>query len=161
MFADDMKEIVNSFVVETKEIFEKLDNEILLIEKSPDDKELVNSIFRAIHTVKGTSGFLSFDQMSAIAHAFEDVLNKLRRGDLKFQSAMMDPMLEAFDIMKVLLKQVIDKDINEIDLAPTIKKLELLSSGEIPESAKPNQLAAQENNVAAQSAAPGIPPAIP
>lgn len=136
MFADDMKEIVDSFVVETKEIFEKLDNEILLIEKSPEDKELVNSIFRAVHTVKGTSGFLSFDQMSNIAHKFEDVLNKLRRGNLKFQSGMMDVMLEAFDLMKMLLKQVIDRDIREVDLVPTIKKLELLSSGSVPEIAE-------------------------
>ncbi|MGO9481563.1 MAG: chemotaxis protein CheA [Candidatus Kryptoniota bacterium] len=135
MFSDDMKEIVDSFVVETKEIFEKLDKEILLIEKSPEDKELVNSIFRAVHTVKGTSGFLSFDQMSIVAHKFEDVLNKLRRGDLKFQSAMMDVMLEAFDLMKLLLKQVVDRDIKEVDLASTIKKLELLSSGQLPEIA--------------------------
>ncbi len=133
MFADDMKEIVDSFVVETKEIFEKLDNEILLIEKSPEDKDLVNSIFRAVHTVKGTSGFLSFDQMSIVAHRFEDVLNKLRRSDLKFQPSMMDVMLEAFDTMKILLKQVIDRDIQEIDLASTIKKLELLSSAAVSE----------------------------
>jgi two-component system chemotaxis sensor kinase CheA len=135
MFADDMKEIVDSFVVETKEILEKLDNEILLIEKSPEDKDLVNSIFRAVHTVKGTSGFLSFDQMSIVAHRFEDVLNKLRRGDLKFQPSMMDVMLEAFDTMKILLKQVIDRDIQEIDLASTIKKLELLSSATVSEIA--------------------------
>jgi two-component system chemotaxis sensor kinase CheA len=134
MFSDDMKEIVDSFVVETKEIFEKLDNEILLIEKNPDDKELVNSIFRAVHTVKGTSGFLSFDQMSTVAHKFEDVLNKLRRNELKFQPGMMDVMLEAFDLMKVLLKQVIDRNLQDIDLQSTIKKLESLSNGVVPEN---------------------------
>ena len=133
MFSGDMVEIVDSFIVETNEIFEKLDNEILELEKRPEDKELVNSIFRAVHTVKGTSGFLSFEQMSILAHRFEDVLNKLRRDELKFQSAMMDVMFEAFDLMKVLLKQVVDHDIQEIDLAPTIKKLESLSSGVIPE----------------------------
>ncbi|MCL4510562.1 MAG: chemotaxis protein CheA [Bacteroidetes bacterium] len=135
MFSGDMVEIVDSFIVETNEIFEKLDNEILELEKRPEDKELVNSIFRAVHTVKGTSGFLSFEQMSILAHRFEDVLNKLRRDELKFQSAMMDVMFEAFDLMKVLLKQVVDHDIQEIDLAPTIKKLESLSSGVIPEKA--------------------------
>ena len=76
MFSDEMKEIVESFIIESKEIFEKLDNEILEIEKRPEDKELINSIFRAVHTVKGTSGFLSFEQMSVLAHRFEDVLNK-------------------------------------------------------------------------------------
>ncbi len=132
MFSDDMKEIVESFVVETNEIFEKLDNELLEIEKRPDDKELINSIFRAVHTVKGTSGFLSFEQMSILAHRFEDVLNKLRRGEITFQSGMLDIMLEAFDLMKVLLKQVVDRNIEEIDLSSTIKKLESLSNGVVP-----------------------------
>ncbi len=139
MFSDDMKEIVESFIIETNEIFEKLDNEILEIEKRPDDKELINSIFRAVHTVKGTSGFLSFEQMSVIAHRFEDVLNKLRRGELKFQPPMLDVMLEAFDLMKVLLKQVVDQDINDIDLDPTIKKLESISKGEAPSRQKEKQ----------------------
>lgn len=133
MFAEDMKEIVDSFIVETNEIFEKLDNEILQLEKRPEDKELVNSIFRAVHTVKGTSGFLSFDQMSIVAHRFEDVLNKLRRDELKFRPEMMDGMLEAFDLMKILLKQVVERDIQQIDLYSTIRKLEILSSGKIPE----------------------------
>lgn len=136
MFADDMKEIVESFVIETNEIFEKLDNEILEIERYPEDKELINSIFRAVHTVKGTSGFLSFEQMSVLAHRFEDVLNKLRRGEITFKPAMLDVMLEAFDLMKVLLNQVIDQDIHDIDLAPTIEKLEALSNGETPAKQK-------------------------
>ncbi len=131
MFSDDMKEIVESFIVETNEIFEKLDNELLEIEKRPDDKELINSIFRAVHTVKGTAGFLSFEQMSVLAHRFEDVLNKMRRGEISFQPAMLDVMLEAFDLMKVLLKQVVDQNISDIDLGPTIEKLETLSKGNI------------------------------
>ncbi len=134
MFANDMVEIVDSFVVETKEVFEKLDNEILRLEKNPDDKELINSIFRGVHTVKGTSGFLSFEQMTTIAHSFEDVLNKLRRGDIKFYPAMLDVMLEAFDLMKVLLAQVVERNLQDIDLAPTIKKLQSLASGHQEES---------------------------
>ncbi len=132
MFSDDMKEIVESFIVETNEIFEKLDNELLEVEKRPEDKDLINSIFRAIHTVKGTSGFLSFEQMSTVAHRFEDVLNKLRRGELTFQPPMLDVMLEAFDLMKVLLRQVVDRDLKDIDLTSTIGKLESLSSGVVP-----------------------------
>ncbi len=141
MFSDDMKEIVESFIVETNEIFEKLDNELLEIEKRPDDKELINSIFRAVHTVKGTAGFLSFEQMSVLAHRFEDVLNKMRRGEISFQPAMLDVMLEAFDLMKVLLKQVLDQNISDVDLGPTIKKLEALSKGVLP-SGQPDAKAA-------------------
>lgn len=130
MFNDDMKEIIDSFIVETTEIFEKLDNDLLQLEKNPSDKDLVNRIFRAVHTVKGTAGFLSLDQMSTLAHKFEDVLNKLRREELKFQPAMMDAMFEAFDLMKTLLKQVVDHKLEEIDLTNIITKLELISKGE-------------------------------
>lgn len=150
MFSDDMKEIVESFVIETNEIFEKLDNEILEIEKRPDDKELINSIFRAVHTVKGTSGFLSFEQMSILAHRFEDVLNKMRRGELAFRPEMLDVMLEAFDMMKVLLKQVVDQDIRDIDLAPTIEKLESISKGEAPSGQKPKTAATKNPTPADQ-----------
>ena len=131
MFTDEMKEIIDSFIVETTEIFEKLDNDLLQLEKDASDKDLVNRIFRAVHTVKGTAGFLSFDQMSILAHKFEDVLNKLRRGELQFQPAMMDAMFEAFDLMKILLKQVVDRRLEEINLTQTISKLESISRGEI------------------------------
>lgn len=161
MFSDEMKEIVESFVVETNEIFEKLDNELLEIEKRPEDKELINSIFRAVHTVKGTSGFLSFEQMSILAHRFEDVLNKLRRGEISFKPPMLDVMLDAFDQMKVLLKQVVDHDIKEIDLGPVIRKLELLSKGEVPGKQKSKSAEAKTSGTEPQPDAKGTKQAAP
>jgi len=158
MFTDEMKEIVESFVVETKEIFENLGNQILEIEKRPEDKELINSIFRAVHTVKGTSGFLSFEQMSLLAHRFEDVLNKLRRQELKYDPSMLEVMLEAFDLMKVLMKQVMDNNIEEIDLSSIISKLSALSSGAKPESATPKEPHAEhsEQIESSQSVVPDV-----
>ncbi len=162
MFSDDMIEIVESFIVETNEIFEKLDNELLEVEKRPEDKDLINSIFRAIHTVKGTSGFLSFDQMSTVAHSFEDVLNKLRRGEITFQPPMLDVMLEAFDLMKVLLKQVVDRDLKDIDLTSTIRELGSLSSGVLPAQDKAKERKARAPEAPTPKAdyrrSPVIPP---
>ncbi len=153
MFSEELKEIVESFIVETNDIFEKLDNEILELEKRPEDKELINSIFRAVHTVKGTSGVLSFEQMTVIAHRFEDVLNKLRRDELKFQPAMLDVMFEAFDQMKALLRQVVEHNIHDIDFSGTIKRLESLSKGVLPEKA-------EKGPAEQQAAAPASEPAI-
>ncbi|WP_243663251.1 Hpt domain-containing protein [Rhodothermus marinus] len=59
IFSEEMREIVESFIVETREIFEDLEHDLLQLEKTPDDRQLVDKIFRAVHTVKGTSGFLS------------------------------------------------------------------------------------------------------
>ncbi len=129
MFADDMAEIVESFIVETQEIFEQLDQDLIQLEATPDDLELINRIFRAVHTVKGTAGFLSFEQMSTLAHRFEDVLNKMRKGQLAFEPWMLDTMLDAFDLMKVLLQQVIDKQLQDIDMSDILSRLEAIASG--------------------------------
>ena len=71
IFADDLREIVESCVIETHAIFEELDNDLLQLQQRPDDKELVGAIFRAVHTIKGTSGFLSLEQLSFLTHHFE------------------------------------------------------------------------------------------
>ena len=144
MFSDDMIEIVESFVVETQDIFEELDQDLLVLEHRADDKELVNKIFRAVHTIKGTSSFLDFQQMTELTHHFEDVLNKLRRDQIQFQTSMLDVMLEAFDMMKDLLQQVVDRDIRDIDLSAIAAKLEAISNScnsaeeeTAPETAEP------------------------
>lgn len=127
IFAEDMREIVESFVVETREVFERLDNDLLQLEQTPDDKALVDEIFRAVHTVKGTSGFLSLEQLNQLAHHFEEVLNLLRRGRLDFRPEMMDVMFEAFDLMKVLVSQVVAQELETIDLEPVIAALDAIA----------------------------------
>jgi two-component system chemotaxis sensor kinase CheA len=126
---DDMQPIVESFVVETTEIFDGLESDLLRLENHPDDDELVDQIFRAVHTVKGTSGFLSLEQLSVLAHHFEEVLGKLRDGTLDFQPAMTDVMLNAFDFMKVLTQQVIDRDLQPLELDDLLAALKAISEG--------------------------------
>ncbi len=76
----DMKEIVESFAVESSEILEQLDSDLVQLESKPEDDELLNKIFRAFHTIKGTSGFLGLEKLTAVTHRCEDILNKLRKG---------------------------------------------------------------------------------
>lgn len=137
IFSQDMIEIVDSFVVETREILEALDNDLLQLENAPDDKELVDKIFRAVHTVKGTSGFLSLEQLSVLAHHFEDVLNRLRKHELDFHTQMLDVMLDAFDLMKALLQQVVDQKIEPIDIETIIARLAAISDGTFDEAISP------------------------
>ncbi len=139
MFSEDMLEIVDSFVVETQEILENLDQDLVLLESQPDDMELINRIFRSVHTIKGTSGFLSFDQMSTLAHRFEDVLNKMRKGQLTFQPWMMDTLLEAYDQMKTLLQQVIDRNIQDIPLDALLSRLTAIAEGQKLQGPEPTE----------------------
>ncbi len=133
IFDDEMKEIVESFIVETKELLEKLDNDLVELEKRPDDLELLNAIFRYVHTIKGTSSFIGFEQMSELTHKFEDILNKLRKGELKINPDIMDTMLEAFDLMKVLLSKLEVGDLSPIDISDVLKKFEKINNNEFVE----------------------------
>jgi len=98
-----MKEILESFLAETKEILEKLDSDLSIIEKNPDDFELLNQIFRHFHTIKGTSGFFGLEKLPAVTHKCEDILNKLRKGEAKIDLFIMDGILSAYDVIKKLL----------------------------------------------------------
>jgi len=108
----DMKEIFESFLVETREILEKLDLELVKLETQPDDKDLLNEIFRAFHTIKGTSGFLGLIRLQTITHKLEDILNKLRKGDATLNDEIADGILKGYDSISELL-DVVETQRNE------------------------------------------------
>lgn len=133
----EMKEIVDSFLEESKEIFETLNKDLVELEQNADDLDLLNQIFRAFHTIKGTSGFLGLEKLQTVTHKSEDILNKLRRGEGKLDSILMDTILNSFDIIQALVTSIekeksenveIENILNELDTA--IAKLE----GKTPET---------------------------
>jgi len=108
----DMKEIFESFLIETREILEKLDLELVKLETQPDDKDLLNEIFRAFHTIKGTSGFLGLVRLQALTHKLEDILNKLRKGDATLDDDIADGILKGYDSISELL-DIVETQKNE------------------------------------------------
>lgn len=131
---DEMKEIVESFLVETREIIEGLDQDLLELERGSTNPDLLNRIFRAAHTVKGTSSFLGFDQMSELTHKFEEVLNKLRKNEVNITPELINGSFMAFDTMKVLLGKIQSNDTTPIDLNEVLTKLDSLSGHEMPQA---------------------------
>ncbi|MCF6270047.1 MAG: chemotaxis protein CheA [Melioribacteraceae bacterium] len=120
----DMQEIVESFIVETHEILEELDHDLVQLESKPEDDELLNQIFRAFHTIKGTSGFLGLDRLTKVTHRCEDILNKLRKREAKLSSDLMDVILLGYDKIKELIN-VIENDKNEnVEIDDTVVHLE-------------------------------------
>ncbi|MBK8945004.1 MAG: chemotaxis protein CheA [Ignavibacteriae bacterium] len=120
----DMSEIFESFIVETKETLEKLDLDLVKLESSPEDTDLLNEIFRSFHTVKGTSGFLGLVKMQELTHRLEDILNKLRKGEVKLNSTIMDGILSGYDALSELLVIIEENKNEDFDTAKEIKKLE-------------------------------------
>ncbi|MBE2984144.1 response regulator [Campylobacter sp. RM13119] len=130
---DDMKEIMEDFLIEAFELIEQIDHDLVELEANPEDLELLNRIFRVAHTVKGSSSFLNFDILTELTHHMEDVLNKARKGELKITPDVMDVVLESVDMMKGLLHGIRDygndKDVG-IDIKDICARLTVISEGE-------------------------------
>lgn len=117
------QELLEGFLAETTELLEKLDDDLITLEKSSDDTDLMNRIFRSIHTIKGASSFLGFDLLVKVAHKTEDVLNRLRKGELVVNPGIMDVILEATDLVKLLVSDIKAGEIQERETEVTIAKL--------------------------------------
>jgi len=123
MFGDEMEELVESFTIETEEILEAVDLDLIELEHNPDDDETLNSIFRGLHTIKGTSSFLGLDLITNLSHNAEDVLNDLRKNVLTVNSEIMDVLLETVDFLKVLMDDVRNKNLVDRDIIPLVSQL--------------------------------------
>mgnify|MGYP000963274754 CR=1 FL=1 len=117
------QELLEGFLTETTELLEKLDDDLVALEKAPTDTDLLNRIFRSIHTVKGASSFLGFDLLVRVTHKTEDVLNRLRKGELLVTSEIMDVILEATDLVKTLVADIKAGEIVDREIETTVNKL--------------------------------------
>ncbi|MBM3734653.1 MAG: chemotaxis protein CheA [Acidobacteria bacterium] len=95
------REILDEFLVETSTNLSQLDLDLVELEQRPDDGELMNRIFRTIHTVKGTCGFLGLSGMEQISHVGENVLNRLRNRELRLNPMLVSLILDLVDALRV------------------------------------------------------------
>jgi two-component system chemotaxis sensor kinase CheA len=123
-YDEEMKEIFDSYLIEAKEILDQLSQDLLKLEKTPTDANLLNNIFRGMHTLKGTSSFLGFSQITELSHTSEDLLNKLRKGDFIADSGVIDVLIEAHKAAKILVQRIENHNIEPIELNGTLEKLQ-------------------------------------
>ncbi|BCD61843.1 two-component system, chemotaxis family, sensor kinase CheA [Nitratiruptor sp. YY08-26] len=128
---EDMQEILDEFIQEAEEILENLDQELIELENDPTNKELLNQIFRGMHTLKGGAGFLGLESIINLAHIIESIFDKLRNDELQLNSDMMDTILEGIDIIKNSIETL--KTQNEIpdtqDIQSILDKLNDILKG--------------------------------
>ncbi len=98
-----MDELLSDFLTETAENLQTVDNEIVLFERDPGNRDVLNNIFRLVHTIKGTCGFLNLPRLERLAHAAETVLGKVRDGHADVSPAVVSETLAAIDGIKVIL----------------------------------------------------------
>ncbi|WP_457600351.1 chemotaxis protein CheA [Hydrogenivirga sp.] len=135
MISDDMRDIFNEFVVEAEENLQKVEENLLELEKDPQNEELLNATFRAMHTLKGGAGFLGLNAVVEVAHAAEDVLGKLRSGELTLTPDINDAILEAVDFIRSALPRYEAGE--EVETPEElVRKLRELEQGGAPSEAK-------------------------
>src|SRR5690625_4848762 len=101
MTIDIEDEIVQDFLIESREILDALQQQLVSLEQRPDDAELLNAVFRGFHTIKGGAGFLSLDPLVDVCHLTEDLFNLLRSGERTVTSELMDVVLQALDVVQL------------------------------------------------------------
>lgn len=99
-------EILLEFILEAREILDLLDAEFIRLEQSPDDKKLIGNIFRALHTLKGSSGFFAFKRLEKISHAGESLLGKIRDGQITLNPENIDRLLDTVDVLRIIIEGV-------------------------------------------------------
>ena len=100
------QEVIREFIVESYENLSRLDQELVELEQRPKDKELLTSIFRTIHTIKGTCGFLAFSTLEKITHQAESLLSRLRDGQCELDSNIVSLILETVDATRKVLASI-------------------------------------------------------
>lgn len=103
---NDSDEIVKEFLVESYENLDRLDRDLIALEKHPGDREILGSVFRTIHTIKGTSGFLAFNKLGAVAHVGENLLGRLRDGQLQLNPEITTALLATVDAVRQMLASI-------------------------------------------------------
>src|SRR6202795_4974452 len=101
-----MDDLIKEFLVESNENLDRLDSELVKLETDPSSQELLSSIFRTIHTIKGTCGFLGFSKLEKVAHVGENLLAHLRDGQLTLNPAITTALLGMVDAVRQMLKEI-------------------------------------------------------
>ena len=99
-------EIVKEFLIESYENLDRLDQELIALEKDPGNRDTLSSIFRTIHTIKGTSGFLAFNQLEKVTHVGESLLARLRDGQLNLTPEITTALLSMVDAVRQMLGSI-------------------------------------------------------
>jgi two-component system chemotaxis sensor kinase CheA len=164
MSAVEIDEVVKEFLVESTENLDRLDKELIVLESQPDSAPVLASIFRTIHTIKGTCGFLGFSRLEAVTHAGENLLSKLRNGEIKGGREIFSALLSLVDVVRHILTHI-EKTANEppethTELINTLNRLAKPSGLTVP-AARPAIAPAAEQVAPPPAPRPVAPPSAP
>lgn len=131
------EEILQDFLVEADELLVQLDEQLISLEATPDDGELLNAIFRGFHTIKGGAGFLGVNALVSVCHLAENVFDRIRNQQLAYDAQVADTILKAFDEIRAMISALQQGERTLADApAEVLKALEAIYRGESVEDTK-------------------------
>lgn len=120
----DQEDITKEFLLESYEGLDTLERDLMSYEKNPSNKEQLNNIFRVLHTIKGTAGFLGFTHLPHMAHVGENVLNLLRNDKIKLHSELTSSLLSLVDSLRQIMNHVENHQVEgDADFTAVVDKL--------------------------------------
>jgi two-component system, chemotaxis family, sensor kinase CheA len=145
------KELINDFIVESQEGLALVETQMLAIEAmgAEINPDLVNEVFRTMHSIKGTAGFLGLGVIGALAHSLEEILDDLRNREMVPTSQIVSTVLKASDVMKELVDAV--ETSNEMDVQPLVEELQTLRQQHRGQSLSANAASADSTSPAASA----------
>lgn len=162
--SDEMQEILNDFLTESNEMLEVLDQRFVTLESDPNNTDLLNEIFRAMHSMKGSAGFLGFNHLVDVAHRGENILNKLRQAEMAVSPSIISVILETIDIIKAIMADIRESGTDShVATAAIASKLDDILNGKAP-AASPSSAPVERTTAAPNvetAAAPQETPATP
>ena len=126
-------DVIAEFLVESREGLDQLDQDLVALEETPDDREVLARIFRCFHTIKGTSGFLGFGRLEQLTHAGESLLSKMRDGELVANANITSALLDTVDAVRKMLV-IVESTANDgnVDYSALTENLRALARGDVP-----------------------------
>ena len=143
------EEILQDFLVEASELVDQLNEQLVDLEQSPTDSDILNAVFRGFHTVKGGAGFLGITPLIEVCHRAENVFDKIRNGDVEYDPHAADVILRAFDVISNSIEMLNDgeRELPEND-PQLLADLDALQKGEVAGEVGQEELAEPEETVA-------------
>ena len=152
---EDLGEIVGEFLMESHENLDQIDRDLVALEQEPGNRDLISRIFRAIHTIKGTSGFLAFTRLETLAHAGESLLSRLRDGVQPVTPDTITTLLVTIDGVRSLLASIEQVGTEgDVDVDSIISTVHTQMHGQAAEPADADE---PTSPAAAEPAATGAP----
>lgn len=145
----ELNQYLEMFIEESKEHLQSCSDNLLELEKNPDDLAIVNEIFRSAHTLKGMSATMGFEDLADLTHKMENVLDAIRNEKIHVNSEILDVVFESVDHLEEMVMNIADGGNGKRDVSATVEKLKKIESGEgvqaQPSQAAPTEAAAGES----------------